>query len=1000
MFRNLFLVALFLCCLFYSSVCIINIAYAQQLPTAEELSQMNVDLTMQQNEGELAQLAAPALKDNIITVGYREGDNIIDNPNNPTKMGYGYDVLKKIEEVSDLKFEFVNLDENNFDALRNRDIELTGLFFHTEERDAEFAYAQIPFNAIFITLSTKDMDHDLPYGDPQSLNGKTVATYASNAANAIFDDYLRINDIEVEYVMSDLANYMDEEADFYLTFSASPNIENLDFILNLGRKQTFLVANPEDQQMLDLIDQAMLKLVNEEGAFFSELETRYYEDVFHNIHRDLTLEETEYIESSSFRVGFVENHNPYSYVDANGNPNGAVVELMQYLSDMYDFDIELVPYHSIHDGGAGQTGYDIVISALGDYSTAVEEYDFTQSYYEMDLVAMVPQHISEQYNSADEIIANSNKIGVLSYMYIHENMFYLDAENQQIINYTNFDDLLDAYANQEIDMALFTESGITYANAYFDDSSNYVFAPGYELNYHFAIAKDISEQVLPIFNIMLDNITDRKYEDILVSHTSVFFPEYTLWQYMQKYWYNAVIFLAVVISIIVFKAYHDQKRKRIMIVEAYNTDSLTGLKSNALFLKEAADIIEKAQPGEYELISFDIDLFRSINNYYSVETGTAVIISIAKALNDAFKGSAAIYARSGVDEFMILRRVDECGSVRTIYTNHILPKIQEIIGDRYNLSASFGYVIIEDCSEKLVNLAAHADAARLSGKKKHKTTFVQFDQQMRDSYNNKLRLTFRMEQAMKDGEFVVHYQPKIDLFKDKIGGAEALIRWYPKLGNPIYPNEFIGVFEENGFIAAIDLYVVDQVARFIKANHNKMKIPVISVNLSAITIMENKVVNDIIRILDSHGVERDRIEIEITESAILSSEDKFLIVIKQFKNAGFTISLDDFGKGVSSLNRLSNIDVDVLKLDEAFIDLSENIEKTAVVVRDVISLAKHLKMKTVAEGVETYEQARWLKLLNCEYAQGYFFAKPMPEEDFKKALIADKDYRIDNVEVS
>ncbi len=1000
MFRNLFLVALFLCTLFWGASSISNIAYAQQLPTAEELSDMNMDLLRQQNNGELALLAAPALKDNIITVGYNVGDNIIDHPNNPSKMGYGYEILKKIEETSDLRFEFVELEKDSFEALRNGEIELAGLFFNTDEREAEFAYAQIPFNAIFITLSTKDMDHNLPYGDPQSLNGKTVATYEGNAANAILDDYLRLNNIEVEYIISDLANYLNEEADFYLTFSASPNIENLDFILNLGRKQTFLVANPENQQMLDLIDQAMLKLVNEEGSFFSELETHYYEQVFHNIHRDLTLEETEFIENRTFRVGFVENHNPYSYVDGSGEPSGAVVELIQHISSIYDFNLEFIPYRSKLDGGSGQAGYDILISALGDYTTASEEYDFTQSYYELDLVAMVPQHISEQYHTASEIIDNSHKIGILDYMYISESTLNLNTEYQQMKTYTTFDDLLDAYQNEEIDMALFTESGITYANAYFDDSNNYVFAPGYELNFHFGISKNMPEQVLPIFNIMFDNITDRKYEDILVSHTSVFFPEYSLWQYLQKYWYHGIIILVLIISIIVFKAYHDQKRKRIMIVEAYNTDSLTGLKSNALFLKEAAEIIEKAQPGEYELISFDIDMFRSINNYYSVETGTAVIISIARALDEAFKGSSTIYARDGIDIFAILRRKDEGGSLRTIYTNYILPKIQEIIGDRYNLSASFGYVIIEDCSEKLVNLAAHADAARVSGKKKHKTTFIQFDQEMREAYNNKLRLTFRMEQAMKDGEFMVHYQPKIDLLKDKIGGAEALIRWYPKLGKPIYPNEFIGVFEENGFIAAIDLYVVDQVARFIKANQNKIKIPVISVNLSAITIMENKVVSDIIRILDSHGVERNRIEIEITESAILSSEDKFLMVINQFKKAGFTISLDDFGKGVSSLNRLSNIDVDVLKLDEAFIDISENVEKTAIVVRDVISLAKHLKMKTVAEGVETYEQARWLKLLNCEYAQGYYFAKPMPEEDFKQALIADKDYIIDKMQAS
>ncbi len=344
---------------------------------------------------------------------------------------------------------------------------------------------------------------------------------------------------------------------------------------------------------------------------------------------------------------------------------------------------------------------------------------------------------------------------------------------------------------------------------------------------------------------------------------------------------------------------------------------------------------------------------------------------------------------------MILRKVGECGDIKQLYKTELLPSIRDVIGEKYNLSMSFGMVTIEDCKEKANNIIGHADNARVQGKHSHKTTFITFDRNMKKLYEDRINITFRMEQAIRDREFFVLYQPKVDFNSMRVAGAEALVRWKPKLGTMIYPNDFIPVFEENGFISTLDLYVLEEVCKFIKYNRDKLEIPRVSVNMSAHTILSNKILNRVSDIVALHEIKPEEIELELTESAVETDAQEFLTRVRQFKKLGYIISIDDFGAGVSSLNRLSAIEADVLKLDKAFFDLKDQGGKSTVVVADIVTMAKHLNMKVVAEGVETSAQALWLKGIKCDYAQGYYFAKPMSENDFKDLIVSKKEYTIE-----
>ncbi len=308
---------------------------------------------------------------------------------------------------------------------------------------------------------------------------------------------------------------------------------------------------------------------------------------------------------------------------------------------------------------------------------------------------------------------------------------------------------------------------------------------------------------------------------------------------------------------------------------------------------------------------------------------------------------------------------------------------------------SFGNVVIRDCKANPSTIIGQADNARVQGKNEHKTTFITFDEKMQKFYEERVNVTFRMEQALKNREFTVVYQPKIDFKTLEVGGAEALVRWFPKLGNTIFPDQFIPVFEANGFIEFLDLYVLEDVCKFIRSNYRTMSIPRISVNLSANTILADNIVARVTDIVSTYSIRPDEIELEITESAVEGDTEKFMLRVKQLREMGYPIAIDDFGAGVSSLNRLSAIEADVLKLDKAFFDLKDQGGKSAVVVTNVIAMAKELKMKVVAEGVETYAQALWLRKIDCDYAQGYYFERPISENDFKALLESKKVFSIE-----
>ncbi len=929
-------------------------------------------------------------QDNVITVGYSvNSTNFISDIEHITSKGYGYDIFTKIEDVSSFKFEFVPIYGDLITAVENGEVDVGGFVFKTESREQRVAFSEIAYSKTFAALGSKD--HDELYNNPKQLDGKTVSLFEDSIAKTKLDHYLEYHDVSVEYNYYSPTYYTHTDSDYYIIYTQDLASENFNNVLNLGVFNLHLISSHQNKDTLDLLNSIFYDIVSTEGNYYMELEEKYLAQNIELNHRSLNPTEVDILRQRPLEVGYIADYAPISFTNAEGKPDGFMVDLMNLFVEEYGFEVIYKPY-SLKADPRLHEDFDVMLTIYGD---GVHDYDFykaTESLYELPLYAQVRSTIYNQYNDPAEMFNNLTTIGSLPYDAINTKQFETQFPQAEIIIYNDWDDLLNDFANKELESIITTQSSATYVEIYLESIERVTVPTNIQIPIQFFISHKIEHEYAPIFNIIFDNFTVDNYRDIINSNSIEFYPQPTLLTHIRD---NSLIYslaIILIIFLIFFVVYRNQKKEREIIYKAYNTDSLTGLMSMNRFTEVLTETIKNSSPGEYEIISFDVDMFKSINLHYSEKQGTEVIIAIAKSLKQAFNEKSVYITRRIADQFIIARKKGDGGTVESIYKDFIQPRVRDAINDKNTVVMSFGIISVDNCNENISTLVGQVDSAKRKGKGKHTTTFITFDDTMRKQFQSKIDYTFRMEQALEDKEFRAVYQPKINFDSLMVNGAEALVRWKPKNKDTIYPNDFIPVFEENGFISHLDMFVLEQVCIFIDQNRKLTETLRLSVNLSGYTVLSKDLVQKITDITDRYNVPHDMLDFEITESALVGNEREFLTITKQLKKLGFFVSIDDFGAGVSSLNRLGTIEANILKLDKAFFDMKDHEKNSSVVVQDIISMAKHLDMAVVAEGVETLQQALWLKDINCDYAQGYFFEKPLEEQDFKQLLQNKKVY--------
>jgi diguanylate cyclase (GGDEF)-like protein len=411
-------------------------------------------------------------------------------------------------------------------------------------------------------------------------------------------------------------------------------------------------------------------------------------------------------------------------------------------------------------------------------------------------------------------------------------------------------------------------------------------------------------------------------------------------------------------------------------------DPLTALPNRIMLEQTINDYIaDKKDNGVIGIVYFDIDEFRNINEVKGHSIGDELIKSIGDQLSSHIN-KPNILSRISGDEFVM-------AIFDIVHLEEFLPSIENYFKyirksyvldkDDFFITFSAGVALYPDHGTDYITLMRHADAAMSIAKAKGKDQIVIFDDEMVTLIKQQTELLNQLRQAIENKEFQLYYQPIIDLETGKSIGTEALIRWVHPTKGFIPPLEFISLSEKNGFIKDITEWVFIQAASQFPEWGKKRNFKV-SINLSATMLMNDKFITELISWIEEHKIDCKKFNIEITETAIISDIQKSIHVLNALKRLGFTIALDDFGTGYSSLTYLQKLPIDTIKIDRSFISNIKEDTEEFFVLKYMIDLAHHLKLSVVAEGIETKEQADMVKKYEVDFAQGYYYCKPMPQE--------------------
>ena len=442
---------------------------------------------------------------------------------------------------------------------------------------------------------------------------------------------------------------------------------------------------------------------------------------------------------------------------------------------------------------------------------------------------------------------------------------------------------------------------------------------------------------------------------------------------------------------IAFAIDYIDKQARLDYLAYY--DALTGLANRNLFLERLAQYMRSAASAGHQLALFLVDLerFKNINDSLGRPAGDDLLKQVAQWLTRNTAGDVNLLARMGADHFAVVMPVVQLGGSLTLLLEQWIEAVQNhpfrLNDVVFRIAFKVGAALFPDDGADADTLFKNAEAA-LKKAKASGERYLFHTQKMTSSVASQLTLENQLRQALDKGEFVLYYQPKVNLSSGKMTSAEALIRWNDPRTGLVAPGRFIPILEETGMIYEVGRWAlrqaIDDSLRWRAAGLAAVRI---AVNVSPLQLRNRGFIAEIAQTIaiDAHAAAG--LELEITESLIMEDIKHSIASLQEIRAMGIRVAIDDFGTGFSSLSYLAKLPVDTLKIDRSFVIAMTTDAQGLALVSTIISLAHALKLNTVAEGVETEEQERLLRLLNCDEMQGYLFSKPVPSDIFETRFL-------------
>jgi diguanylate cyclase (GGDEF)-like protein/PAS domain S-box-containing protein len=444
-------------------------------------------------------------------------------------------------------------------------------------------------------------------------------------------------------------------------------------------------------------------------------------------------------------------------------------------------------------------------------------------------------------------------------------------------------------------------------------------------------------------------------------------------------------------SVLVFRDVTAARALAAQITRLAERDSLTGLPNRLLLNDRIGQAIAGAPRNgrQIAVLFLDLDDFKRINDSLGHSAGDRLLQSVAKRLKQCVRNPDTV-SRQGGDEFTAVLQEIEHPEDAAIAANRILEAVAEthsIDGCDLHITASIGVSIYPDDGLDAETLIKNADTAMYQAKESGRHTYRFFEPEMNQRAVNRQSIEEDLRSALKRNELTLHYQPKINIKTGAITGAEALLRWTHPTRGSIPPLQFIPIAEDSGMILPIGAWVLREACTQVMAWRDAgLPLATMAVNVSAVQFRNKNFLKDLSAILRETGMDPRSLELEVTESVLMKHPEETAPILDALRQEGVQVSIDDFGTGYSSLSYLQLFPIDALKIDQSFIrKIAGNPGDTAI-VSAIIAMGQNLHMRVIAEGVETLEDLTFLKAHGCDEAQGFYFSRPVPANDFAALL--------------
>lgn len=913
---------------------------------------------------------------------------------NGRRSGYGYEYQQRIATFTGWEYEYVEGSWSELlELLIAGDIDLLSDVSYTAERAAKILYSANGMGSedyhAFIAPGNTEIRPD----DFSTFNGKRVGVNKNSIQAKLFSEWTQAHGITPEIVELTIKTpemlemLADGDIDILVTLDAYGKTADVIPVCKIGAADSYFGVNKDRPDIKQELDAAMNRILEENRYFAQELAEKYNSSEGFNTF--LTPDEEEWNKHhGTIRVGYRKDYLPYCGLDqTTGSVNGALADFLVFAESCErnaKLSFEALPFDTNEEGlkalAAGEIDCLFPVS-LSAYDGEQSGVIITDTFVKTEMYAAVRtadrQGLSPEREMTVALISGNPNFEtfLMDHFPGWGTVYYEDAPAG-----------FRAVGTGEVDCVLVTNHRLNRMNELCEKYNLSTLTTGETMDLSFAVRRN-DDSLFSILNkathLMPDprinsSLTDYAFRDDRVTFGEFLRDNSALVLAIV----GVVAFVIILLLLWTIRAQNRAIRER-RLISAVELDNLTGLYNRNFFFEYANRIHQKQPEPAMDAIVINIEQFHAVNELNGREYGDHVLRLLGDEIRVFLAETQGIGGRFEADRFDIF-----CTSQQDYYA--LLERFQRKV-KATNVRLRMGVTPWQKGVDPVLQFdRARTACNRVRGGERH---LMVYDEEMQRKEQLNQRLVNDLDRAIAEHELKLYYQPKYAIQGDKpeFASAEALVRWlHPELGL-IPPDDFIPLFESNGQIRELDKYIWKEAARQIAAWRDQFgtTIPV-SINISRVDVLDPALEETLDSIISEFGLERKNLNLEITESAYTENADQLRETIHRLREIGYIIEMDDFGSGYSSLNMLSSMPIDVLKMDRAFILNIETSKKDFRLVELILDLARNLQVPVIAEGVETEQQLAMLKKAGCALVQGFYFSRPLSPDAFEKAVLGQK----------